>query len=344
MKEHKNLRFKVLFMISTLLVFTLALALIGNAAPHTPALITTTWKIGEFINISTKTTNDGSLINISHFSLFFSASNTANSTSRLVLNITNTTATNFDLGYANITLGNDIILEDTAIGTVTSIATGAGDSANTNITSTTVIVDRTICSVPTSISPTGKNTTDKDYTFSATVIGVNTTQGTLDFVNINPGQKSYTMTHTGNTLSVTINDIAEGSYPYTVTCSDGTNSSTSAEQLFSVDLPSSSNRKAKIFNIFGGGGGTKADVARGLAIAQSTRAGEVSLGLAKAQVQINQFVQKETQKPELIKSGIGLGAGIAVGFLVPTLLIPGVGFITAPIIGGLIGAGIGVAT
>ena len=155
------------------LIMLVALALSVSSAPQL-TLNTVTWQEGTMVNISTKSANDGSLVNMSYVTLRFSASNTANVTSINLINITNTTATNADLGYVNFTFGNDIILEDTAVGAITGVSTGVSGADGVALASTTVTVDRTVPQLPTSITPTG-TLTSRVQTISATVNEANTT-------------------------------------------------------------------------------------------------------------------------------------------------------------------------
>ena len=351
MKQKNYFRLKSLFLISALFVFAIALALQGNAVTEIsctadfPSVI----QVGTEVNASFNATRGNDLSNFSQIFVAFEmrSASTANSSFSLIGNVSNTTAAN----HTNMTIPSSGLLNlepsNDYQGRATCYATtggGAGDNVTVSSTVTGLTIDLgDTPSVPTAISPTGRNTETRDYTFTATVIGANTTSCILTFTANNPGSKIYAMTHSGNTCTQAISNIPEGTLPYTITASDGTNSSITIEQDFSISIKGASARKAKVFNVLGGGGKSQESIGKGLAIASATRAGEVSQGLAKAQAKINEFTQKETQPKELTKTGIGLGTGIAIGVLVPTLIIPGVGFITAPILGGLIGAGIGVA-
>lgn len=223
-----------------LLMVLISLFLVGivYSAPHSLTLNTITWQENTKINISTKTTNDNSQVNITNLALFFSASDTANSTSKLVLNITNSSATNFDEGYANITFGNNIVLEDTVNGVVTSITTGVGDSANINLSSTTITIDRTV--PQTSTTSHSANTEFDDSitkTITYTVNGANTTSCRIAFGKTTfTGTNTFAMTHSGNSCTYTISKAAipDGTYKTYVRASDGTNTSMSTGIDFKI--------------------------------------------------------------------------------------------------------------
>src|SRR3990167_10903733 len=136
-----------------LTISLIALMLMSSLALASPALTlnTVTWTNG-VINISTKDANDVSLLNITHLAIFFSASNTRNSSSVLLINLTNSSTNNFDLGYANFTFGSSFVLDDTALGSVTGVATGLGGSNGITISATTVTIDQTDPAAPTAIT------------------------------------------------------------------------------------------------------------------------------------------------------------------------------------------------
>lgn len=353
MRQTKHKFTKLSGVILMSLVFTLAIALLGNAEVGG----------GDFdcnLTITNNFLTDGGIINVSFnnsddtlgnmtVAIFAKSASTANSSFGLIGNATNSTGLFVNISINRTTQlqdSNDYIMFPRCYANISINTVGGGegnilaeiDGANV----TGITVDFAVPQAANTLVPSGRNVTTKDHTFRATVNGANTTQGSLNFVGNNPGQANYAMTHSGNTLSLSINDIAEGIYEYTITASDGTNSTISAKQTFTVDLPSSASRKAKLFGTLGGAA-TEEGIARGLAIAEATKAGTTSIGLAKAQAQVSQFVKKETTRPELTKTGISAAVGLGIGILVPLTFIPGVGIITAPILGILIGTGVGIA-
>jgi len=166
------------------------------------------------------------------------SSSTANNTWTLLVTRANTTDTD-----ANATF-NSAILEDSNdyIFNVTcsnDTDTWAGDTNNR------ITVDNTIPQAPTSLSPsTDSIDTDGTVTFSATVVGENTTSCTLYFVEGNPGDSSYTMTHSGDTCTYTLSSIPEQSYKWYVQASDGTNTTNSATSRIIVDVKTSAGKLA----------------------------------------------------------------------------------------------------
>lgn len=345
MKQKTNFKLKTLFLLSALFVFAIALALNSYAVIDcnltVPSVITT----GSEINASFNVSADGTTGNAS-VAFSMRATDTANSSFVIVQNLTNTSrlrAVNWtvpSLGFFSFEDSSSV--QVSAICTLNQSGVMLGYMNDSQFSSSAVTLDRTIPQVPTSLQP-ANNIIQANQTLSAvgTVNGANTTSCTLRFVSLNPGQSVYSMTHSGNTCSQEISNVPEGTYQFFIRASDETNTTDSATSTISIDVKGSKARTVKIGAVLGGGASAE-NVGKGLAIAQNTRAGEVSQGLANAQIQINRFVEKETQPKELTKTGIGLGVGVTAGLLIPTLVIPGVGFITAPILGGLIGAGIGL--
>lgn len=119
--------------------------------------------------------------------------------------------------------------------------------------STGVIVNNTIPTAPTSLSP-ASGTVDDDGTvsFSSTVTGARTTGCTLIFNGGNPGQSSYTMTHSGNTCTYSLASIPEQTFKWYIRASDGTDTANSAERYFEVDMPTRATKTAAILQSQGG--------------------------------------------------------------------------------------------
>jgi len=222
-----------------LLMALISMFLIGivNATPQL-SLITTTWQENTMVNVSTKSANDDSLVNMTYITLRFSASDTANSTSINLINITNTTATNFDFGYANFTFGNNIVLEDTAIGSVTGVSTGLLGGGSVALSATTVNIDRTKPTAPTtshSANTEFDDVTTKTITY--TVTGTATTSCRIAFGKTTfSGTNTFAMTHSGDTCTYTVTKatIPDDTYKTFVQASDGTNTSISAGRDFKI--------------------------------------------------------------------------------------------------------------
>lgn len=106
-----------------------------------------------------------------------------------------------------------------------------------------VTVDNSIPTAPTSLLPTSDS--DGTVNFSATVVGKNTTACTLYFSSYNPGATSYAMSHSGDSCSVQLSNVAEQTYPWYITASDGTNTTNSNSQTTSVDVKTSAGKAAQ---------------------------------------------------------------------------------------------------
>ena len=336
-KYGKSLKF--FGVLSAMIVLMLALALNGSATPQL-TLNTLTWQEGTMVNISTKDANDDSLINITYITLLFSATDTANNTVVKVYNISNGTATNFDEGYANFTFGSDLIFEDTAIGLVTGLSTGnetasLGMYTAVTLSATTITIDRTAPSTPTDVSPGSITSDSRDQTFSATVTGTDTTGCNLLFTDTNPGSTSYSMTHIGDSCTISLVGISQQTYQYRIVATDGTgaNDSTTAEFTLNLDGTGSSKRKAIVVGAMFGGGTDPASVSKGLSIF-----GDIKSGSEVAKNKIGDRLANEAEPIELVKTGGGAVIGAAIG--ASGFLGGPLGFVTVPLgalIGGIIG-------
>src|SRR3990167_10350320 len=133
---------------------------------------TTTWQENTLVNVTLTNGN-----NVTYVTLRGSASNTANSSTIVIYNITNSTATNFNFASANFTLCNDIALEDSVSWSITPITTGSqGGADGVSGSATTVTIDRTSPSVPTTSHAAQTEFDDVvTKTITYTVNGVNTT-------------------------------------------------------------------------------------------------------------------------------------------------------------------------
>ena len=339
-KGYCKLNKVVLFPIDLVMLIVLALSV--YSAPQL-TINTATLQDNTDVNISTKSANDDSLVNFTYVTIRCSSPNTANSTTLNIINITNTTATNFDLGYANFTFGNSIILEDSNDYSCTAISTGSADgTADVDAVASsalTMTVDRTAPSIPTSASPTG-TLTSRTQTISATVNGANTTSCTLRFIGKTPGFTTYTMTHSASTCEQAFTNIPETTYIYTISASDGTNTSITGENTMTIDIRTSTARKAYIAS--GGqlptqaqqrAGGQQAANVLDRVIAKAPQ--EAQAGLTKAK----ESVTKQYKGFEAVKTWSGTVIGCGAGLF--GLALGPLGLITIPAgcVGGhLIGA------
>jgi hypothetical protein len=325
-KEQKtSINLKVIMSLAALLCFCLALALNAFAADSaTISLDTTTWRQTQ--NISFTCT---SCENMTYLEVSFSAADTANSSSVKIFNITNGTGTNFQRGKVNYTFYAAIALEDTSSGSVTASGFNRTAGAIGSVSATTVIIDRTATSAPTSLSPTGEQD-EGALTFSGTVTAGTTTGCSLVFQGTSPGYSSYPMTHSGTSCSVSLSNLGRLSYSYVIRATDGLNSTDSAIATVTVKATNSgAGQRAVRAAASSGQPTTKQGVARTLGI--QTIDGSSS-GTVPS-------LRNELTKPELTKTGIGASLGAAVG-LTGFALGP-LGVITVPagaVIGGFIGA------
>lgn len=122
-------------------------------------------------------------------------------------------------------------------------ATCVNDTAWFNETIvTSILVDNTVPTAPTSLSPAASSTDDDGtVTFSSTVTGSRTTACTLYFTGINPGESSYSMTHSGSTCTSSSLNLPEQTFEYYIQASDGTNTTNSANTRFEVSIDTPSN-------------------------------------------------------------------------------------------------------
>ena len=326
--------------ISLFAMFMLIALALGTLASPALTINTATWQQNTIINVSTKSANDDSQNNMTYIGLRGSSSTTANSSSVVFFNITNSTATNFDLGYANITFGDDIVIEDSNDYSITAVSTGTGDSDGVASSATTIAVDRTVPSAPSSTSPTANtdNTTTSNIVFNSVVNGANTSGCTLRFTLANPGQSVYPMTHSGDSCTLTINGMARSDFTYFIRASDGTNTSDSANVKFTISS-GASNVARRAYAVATGGGGssvvpTKGEVGRALGIQSSESS-------AKGTPFSADGIRGEITAKELTKTGIGLGTGAVVGMAIGTIVMPGIGTIAGIPLGSAIGAFLG---
>lgn len=222
-----------------IIIFMVLLALLmafGVQAQASITLVTTTWNSGTLINFSVKTANDGSLVNISNLAVFASSSSTRNSTSFLVYNISNTTATNGDLGYLNFTLGPNIHsqLENAIDFTVTTKTTGVGDSdAVTSTTSNVFIVANTVAA-PTSI--TFSNPIEDTNTITATIVRANANQCYIRFGSPSAPRTSMTLSGTTCTYTASRDNPPNGAYQSYFEAFDGNTAVLSAMQNVEINI------------------------------------------------------------------------------------------------------------
>src|SRR3990167_5652965 len=144
--------------------------------------------------------------------------------------------------------------------------------------------------------------------FTIAVNGANTTGCVLYFSGANPGSSAYAMSHSGDSCTLTINNIAEATYSWYATATDGTNTSANSNINKFIISQSGSDvgKRAYAISIAGGQEPTKEGVGVALGVIGAEGAGT-------AGANFGQSVKNElTDKKELTKTGIGVGTGALI--------------------------------
>jgi len=162
-----------------------------------------------------------------------SAGLTANTTEILIATAVNTTTADLEI---NGTLDSTRFEDGTDYTFKVQLFNG---SDRVNATITGITIDNTIPQASTSLSPVDNNIdTDGTVNFTGTVVGVNTTSCTLQFVGTNFGGASQAMTHNGNSCSLQLTAIPEQSYKWFIRASDGSNTTDSSTLTVNIDSDS----------------------------------------------------------------------------------------------------------
>jgi len=238
-KKMKKQKFSLLFGITFVFALMFALTLVSATVTLvSPANGLVYSGDGLLINV----TNSTAFADVVNCTLFGSSSLTANSTAVSLGVITNDSAT-FD--YINGSIFNSTTIED-ANNYVVYASCWSVNSTNQVSASNTITIDNSIPTASSSLSPTD-NSVDGDgsVTFSGTVVGENTTSCTLRFNGaIPPGGNGQSMTHTGDTCSLTLTSIPDQTYDWFIRASDETNTTDSAEATINVDVKTSAGKAA----------------------------------------------------------------------------------------------------
>jgi len=169
-----------------------------------------------------------SLAEMYNCTIWASSSLTANSTNVSVGTVTNSSAGNVS-AYGTL---STIVLEDANNYVMYALCANLTAQANSTL-NTGITVNNTVPALPTARSAT---VTDQSIDFSATVNGTEVTSCTLDFDGINFGGASQTMTHSGSTCTLTLNNVPEQSYRWYVTSSDESETTPDQVTTTSVDV------------------------------------------------------------------------------------------------------------
>jgi len=187
-----------------------------------------TCSLDSILNVTFATV--GNNINTVNCSISFTSSLSGN-TSGIIINISNTTTLS-----ASTTLAAAIVIEDATDYSFTPTCQDGATGENVGSAVSSVTIDRTVPTLPTSVQP---GTTEQDtdtLAISATVTGTDTTACTLTFETAIPagGTRTVAMTHTGNTCTSTFTGVADASYGYSVTASDGTNTTSATTKVYTT--------------------------------------------------------------------------------------------------------------
>jgi hypothetical protein len=227
------------------------------------------------LNVSTEgTNNDADLWNISYEmqSAGLTANNSWVEISSLTLrNISALGNLSFNVTGFNFS-GDSGIFEDSDDYQIRATITLAGDSTNTTTATATtgITYDRTTPSAATSFEPAqGTATKRNDFELNATVTGSTVTSCTITWTDIKPANVgTQTMTHSGSTCTLSFTDVPDGIYGYTITTSDETNTTVSAQTTLSVDAKGVSSAGGKVLALAQTGeSDSRGSSSKGLAIA-----------------------------------------------------------------------------
>lgn len=249
--RNKRALFLTLFLLIGLVLITNSVAAIGNIADYN---ITITSPISAISTLATDTNNFSFDFFHPTFTtdteaeflafVYISSPSTANSTT------TTTPIADSDRGFSNVTSSNvngaknvTFRLNASTSGVwyvqdsndyTFNITIGNG-TFNVSTVITSFVVDFTIPTAPSSLSPSaGATDTGASLNFSSTVVDARTTSCTLNFVGTNFGGSSQAMTQEGSSCSLILTDIPAQSYQWFIQASDGSNTTNSAVNTINV--------------------------------------------------------------------------------------------------------------
>ena len=183
-------------------------------------------------------TNSSGFSAMANCTIYAQSSLTANSSWVEIAIITNETSIAETPVEVNGTV-NSAVIEDANNYEINATCWNiTGDIADGTISS--VIIDNTVPTAPSSLSPSDLALQTNDtVTFSTTVTNAETTSCVLYFDGINPGATSYSMTYSTNTCSHTISNLPYQSYKWYVRASDESNTTDSV--INTINLNSKTN-------------------------------------------------------------------------------------------------------
>lgn len=234
MKDRNKILFGLFFLFGILASLGFVSATVSIDLPAQGATLTGTF----IINVTNQTGFD----TMNNCTFTIGSSLTAN-TSVTIGTFDNDTLFNVNGTYDSTLLedANDYILSASCVNSTSDIQLD---------TSTGLIVDNTIPQTPSSLTPSDASVdSDGDVTFSATVTGVNTTSCTLQFSGLlPPGGNAQSMTHTGNTCSLTLTAIPDQIYTWFIRASDETDTTDSSTIQINVDVQTSAGKTAALID------------------------------------------------------------------------------------------------
>jgi len=226
-----NLAILVAVILVTVLPFVSA-----GCSVQSPASSSTIGGSGVLLNVTT-TGSEGFL----NCTFYAKSSSTANSSYSEIATFSNETGSTPNI---NGTF-NSSIFEDSNDYVFNATCTNSSNNLIQCTTTTSVTIDNTVPTAPASCTPASDSTdSDGSVDFSCTVTGSKTTSCTLYFVSGNPGESSYSMTHSGNSCTKTITSMPEQSYTWYVTASDGTNSTSGSSSRINIDIQTGAGKAA----------------------------------------------------------------------------------------------------
>lgn len=206
------------FLLLSLAILSISFAMAGTMV--TPASSAT---LGGTVALNASGTN------LQNCTFYAGSSLTANTTWTQIAFSSNQTVLK---GSINTTF-DSASLEDATDYSFNATCRNLTNSLTAQTLTTSITVDNTVPVAPSSLTPTSSS--DGSASFSSTVTGTRTTACTLLFTGANPGQPSYTMTHSGSTCTYSLSAMPGMIYTYYVRASDGTNTTDSATQQLNVD-------------------------------------------------------------------------------------------------------------
>ena len=233
-KKYLNI---VLLLVTTLLLVTLV-ASVSTVVINNPSASAV---VGDNITLNATVTGDLSGTGANFTCIFYTKSaSTANSSWTNVASVGNNTAGFAGTNFTNTTF-NSVGVED-AIDYIFNATCVNNSNTIGSTTRTGITITNTVPTAPSSMTPlTGTTSSNASIIFNATVIGRQTTACTLIFETINPGQKQYSMTHTGNVCTTTLSSVLDQTYSFFVMASDGLNYTNSSTISFDQRASSSGN-------------------------------------------------------------------------------------------------------